>query len=266
MKMNEQIELLLNGDNSQELMAALNKITLLSPDTSNAKLGKNSKYEKYVSSILYMSPSSMAFKALGASGTLCPMASNGCAKACLNTAGRGRFKSVSDGRLRKALYYIRFKDQFLNHLRAELTKFQTKALKKGKIPVVRLNGTTDIMWPKSLFFEFPQIQFYDYTKIPKNAIRSLNINNYHITFSASENNHSAVNDMLSLGVNVAMVFNLVPNEYQGVTVISGDDHDLRILDPQGVIVGLKAKGKAKQDSSGFVRHINQNDIKERRVA
>ena len=37
-----------------------------------------------------------------------------------------------------------------------------------------------------------------------------------------------------------------------VDVISGDDHDLRFTDPHGKIVGLEAKGKAKQDNSGFV--------------
>jgi hypothetical protein len=36
-------------------------------------------------------------------------------------------------------------------------------------------------------------------------------------------------------------------------VIDGDLSDLRFLDPSGgVIVGLKAKGKAKKDLSGFV--------------
>ncbi len=32
----------------------------------------------------------------------------------------------------------------------------------------------------------------------------------------------------------------------------GDKTDLRFTDPKGVIVGLYAKGKAKQDASGFV--------------
>jgi hypothetical protein len=34
--------------------------------------------------------------------------------------------------------------------------------------------------------------------------------------------------------------------------IDGDRDDMRFLDPKGVVVALYAKGKAKQDQSGFV--------------
>jgi hypothetical protein len=37
-------------------------------------------------------------------------------------------------------------------------------------------------------------------------------------------------------------------------VFNGDESDLRFLDPKGVIVGLYAKGKAKKDTSGFVKY------------
>jgi hypothetical protein len=36
-------------------------------------------------------------------------------------------------------------------------------------------------------------------------------------------------------------------------VIDGDLHDYRPLDESGVIVGLRAKGQAMSDKSGFVR-------------
>ena len=35
-------------------------------------------------------------------------------------------------------------------------------------------------------------------------------------------------------------------------VVNGDESDLRFLDPRNSIVGLKAKGKAKKDTTGFV--------------
>jgi hypothetical protein len=38
----------------------------------------------------------------------------------------------------------------------------------------------------------------------------------------------------------------------GHRVVNGDLHDLRLLDPKNVVVGLKAKGMAKTDYSGFV--------------
>jgi hypothetical protein len=44
----------------------------------------------------------------------------------------------------------------------------------------------------------------------------------------------------------------LPQTYLGKQVVDGDATDLRFLDPRGVIVGLKAKGKGKQDTSGFV--------------
>ena len=51
----------------------------------------------------------------------------------------------------------------------------------------------------------------------------------------------------------AIVFrNQLPKTYKGFNVVNGDLHDLRFLDPRNSIVGLKAKGKAKTDMSGFV--------------
>ena len=58
--------------------------------------------------------------------------------------------------------------------------------------------------------------------------------------------------------NVAVVFrDKIPKSYKGYEVIDGDDSDLRFLDKfksweTGGIVGLKAKGPAKKDKSGFV--------------
>jgi hypothetical protein len=44
-----------------------------------------------------------------------------------------------------------------------------------------------------------------------------------------------------------------PETWNGYRVIDGDEHDLRHLDPKGVVVGLSPKGsKAKRDMSGFV--------------
>jgi len=40
--------------------------------------------------------------------------------------------------------------------------------------------------------------------------------------------------------------------FHGLPVVDGDDTDIRHLDPQGAIVALYAKGKAKHDLSGFV--------------
>ena len=47
----------------------------------------------------------------------------------------------------------------------------------------------------------------------------------------------------------------MPEAYLGRPVFNGDDSDLRFLDPKGVIVGLYAKGRARKDTSGFVKMI-----------
>jgi hypothetical protein len=107
--------------------------------------------------------------------------------------------------------------------------------------------------------EYPEIQFYDYTKDIKRANKVLP-SNYHLTLSYSEASQRysdmVLDTMQSVkGSNMAVVFrhkDKMPTTYKGFTVVDGDKDDLRFLDPKGVVVALYAKGKAKQDTSGFV--------------
>jgi hypothetical protein len=108
----------------------------------------------------------------------------------------------------------------------------------------------------NIFAAFPNVQFYDYTKILGRKVK--NIPNYHLTFSAADGNDADVAKAIEQGYNVATVFGIkktepMPESYNGRPVFNGDDSDLRFLDPKGVIVGLYAKGKAKKDTSGFVK-------------
>ena len=142
-------------------------------------------------------------------------------------------------------------------LTVEIIKTKTKAEKQGLIPVFRLNGTSDLAWEKyevangkNIFQMFPEVQFYDYTKINNRKVS--HIPNYHLTFSKADGNDMDTRIAMSNGMNVAVVFKNVPETYLGRPVINGDETDLRFLDPKGVIVGLKAKGKAKKDTTGFV--------------
>ena len=75
-----------------------------------------------------------------------------------------------------------------------------------------------------------------------------------LTFSRSETNETDAIKILESGHNVAVVFaGNMPEAWNGYRVINGDEHDLRHLDPKGVVVGLTPKGnKAKRDTSGFV--------------
>jgi hypothetical protein len=149
----------------------------------------------------------------------------------------------------------------MSHLEKEISKLEIKANKAGKRLVLRLNGTSDIQWEniklsqgQNIFERFNNVQFYDYTKIVRRLEKIQPIKNYFVVFSASESNESDCVKALELGFNVATVFNAIPDSWLGVQVINGDSHDFRFLDQgRGVIIGLKAKGKAKHDKSGFVR-------------
>jgi len=129
-----------------------------------------------------------------------------------------------------------------------------------------LNGTSDIAWElergedgKNLMESFPNVQWYDYCKSPFRALKMAQGNlpiNYHLTFSRSESNQSWV-DKMPMGISIAMVFSTkkgeaLPMEYMGRKVIDGDESDVRFLDEKGTIIGLRAKGTGKNDSSGFV--------------
>ena len=193
----------------------------------------------------------------------------------MNTAGHGGIKLDEHGlndiqRARIARTRLFFLNRFLfNQLlvRAIQTHIR-RAVAKGLIPVVRLNGTSDLDWERirlndgrTVLETFPDIMFYDYTKIADRAIanaRGLHPANYKLTFSRAESNHDDVERVLAAGGNVAAVFKAKPHQlpesHDGLTVIDGDLDDLRFLDPANVIVGLAAKGRGKKDRSGFVIH------------
>tara|TARA_R110002051_G_scaffold230849_2_gene292851 strand:- start:16064 stop:16774 length:711 start_codon:yes stop_codon:yes gene_type:complete len=236
-------------------MKNINDIKLLTEPIGSTKTKKSLKY-KYANYILYLLPSNQIID--NKKFNTCPWSSKGCSEACLNTSGRGRFDSVQNARYKKTLYFFKDKDNFINQLKIEINKAIIKSEKKGLIPVFRLNGTSDLPFHKfNIFEEFPNIQFYDYTKDYKKVLNN-NIPNYHLTFSLSESNEEKALQVKQNKHNVAIVFNTLPKYYKFgnkyYRVIDGDKHDLRFLDYRNVIVGLLAKGDAKKDNSGFVRN------------
>lgn len=228
---------------------------LLTESFANTKTAKNDSLG-YLSYILHLAPSNVS------GYNVCPHASQGCKKACLNTAGRGRFDNVQSARIRKTKMFFENRSQFLELLVKDIEAARRKAKRLGLPLAIRLNGTSDLTWETipilnglNIFSIYPDIQFYDYTKnwtrIP--IVRTLGLTNYHLTFSRSEHNEKHALAVLNSGGNVAIVFQkLLPNEWNGFKVINGDEHDLRFLDEKNVVVGLVAKGLAKKDESNFV--------------
>lgn len=233
---------------------------LLGLDT-NAKTIKGERYG-IKTAILYLMP------AMGSGVNLCAMAAIAkCDGPCLFTAGRGAMSNVMLSRLRKTLYFNQYRAQFMAQLANEIAAYQCKAIRDGFKLVVRLNGTSDIRWEnicqpsgQNIFEIFPNVQFYDYTKL---ANRKNIPANYDLTFSYSGVPAYApyVAKAVANGERIAVVFRnraiveamLANGEtFLGLPLVDGDDSDIRHLDPRGSIVALYAKGKARKDTSGFV--------------
>jgi len=219
--------------------------------TANPKIQKGTKLG-YLSFILHLAPSTLSGK------NTCPKATPGCIAACLNTAGRGgMFKKgettnmIQQARIRKTKMYFEQRDLFLATLEADIRKAIKFADKQGLIPVFRLNGTSDLAVEKwGIIEKFPQVQFYDYTKVLGRKVSHLP--NYHLTFSKADGNDADVAEALMQGMSVVAVYDKIP---EGVP--SADETDLRFLDPKGIMLGLKAKGRAKKDYSGFVIRLTE---------
>ena len=232
---------------------------MLSIDT-NAKTIKGQQYG-YMTGVLYLAP----YKLSGYN--VCAMAEIAeCHIPCLNSAGRGAFNSVQAARIRKTKLFFEDRPAFFAELIPSIRSLIRKAKAAGLIPLCRLDGTSDIKWENvefeyedsyyiNIFEMFPDLQFYDYTKIPNRRVD--HIPNYDLTFSYSGvvAFQPYVRKAIDAGYRIAVVFRKredIPAEFLGTTCVDGDDSDLRHEDPHGVVVALYAKGKAKHDTSGFV--------------
>jgi len=237
---------------------------------ANPKTAKGEGYG-YLTAILHLAP----HRASGAN--LCSGATAGCIAACLNTAGRGGFDAtIQRARIRKSKWFRADRQAFMTRLEREIRAHVKNAGRHGLIPAVRLNGTSDIPWESvrynragelvTLFEVFPDVQFYDYTKVALRFTRPLPAN-YDLTMSAADGNERAVEVAQRHGARVAVVFRnkrkpsaearrwQLPKSYRKRRLVDADRHDLRFLDPAGVVCGLKAKGAARFDTTGFVRDI-----------
>jgi hypothetical protein len=221
---------------------------LLSKGSTNAKTAKNS----IDTLILYLAPFTQNSRGIN----LCPKATAGCAAACLFTAGRGAFSNVAQSRINRTEYYLHDRKAFL----AQLAKEVNSQAKKVPTLAVRLNGTSDIKLVEMLTLTHDiatNVVFYDYTKIPSKAgnRKTTQGHDYIVTYSFNEGKDAIPNalEVLNRGGNVAAVFRKeLPDTFLGYPVIDGDQSDIMMLYNRGVILGLKAKGKAKKDTTGFV--------------
>jgi hypothetical protein len=224
------------------------KTKFLSDGNSNSKTAKNLRK----SYILYLAPFTQNSKGIN----LCPKASAGCVSACLFTAGRGAFSNVANARIKRTESMLSDRMGFVNSIVDEMNSYAKKH--EGDV-AVRLNGTSDIKLVEWAYQSMRHIEsnivFYDYTKIPSKAgERTLpSGHRYVVALSRSETNEADVLNHLSEGGIAAVVFNELPETWNGYKVYDGDSRDDLMLDIQGGgVLGLKAKGKARKDNTGFV--------------
>jgi len=280
--------MLINGYTTKAAaLRALNKVLeahgygkisgLLADPLSNPKVAKNGKLIGVMTFPMHLAPASLG------GFNVCAQASEGCKAACLHTAGNPVYMAgKTRSRIAKVQGYFRARTAFMAVLAFEIAAARRKAAKAGMECAIRLNATSDIAWERvpvmidggagSLMEHHPDLSFYDYTKITKRALQAANADpkwpaNYHLTFSKAEDNDVDVLAVLRAGGNVSIVFDrkhrlpgfvapsgtgLAVHPWGGWQVTDGDAHDYRPADPAGCIVGLKAKGDARNDTSGFV--------------
>ena len=224
------------------------KLHLLSVGT-NAKTKKGDS-EEAITAIQYLAPS------LNSGYETCAGKSEGCSAACLFTAGRGAMNSVQQARIRKTKLFFEDNEKYINYLEEDLSLLDKYGKDNNMSVYVRLNGTSDLDFISlNIFDKYNDLKFYDYTKIKERLSLDLP-DNYRLTYSKDERTtEEEVLEIINLA-NVAVVFDNIPETYLGLPVFEGDLTDLRYEDPEKHIIGLKAKGRAKQNFSGFV--VRQN--------
>jgi len=271
------------------LKTDFNVHALLTAPDANPKLDKNGRVSGILTAPLHLAPANVS------GYEVCPMASKGCRAACLHTAGNPVYMAAKQtARINRTKAYFEARNMFMVALIGEIAALTRKAEKQGLYAGIRLNATSDIPFErvpvtfegveyKNIMELFPDVYFYDYTKRANRFNKPLP-KNYHLTFSLSEDNHKAATVILAKGGTVATVFgkenvhqkdkDILPETFTmgGVAwpVLDGDLTDFRPDDLPGHIVGLKAKGDAKGDTSGFVQygavHNGQPDLFAREAA
>lgn len=247
-----------------EIRRTLGVGSLLTNERANPKVAKSEKLG-ILTGVLHLAPADLS------GYEVCPMRSAGCTAACLHTAGNPAYlANKNKARIARTKAFFENRQAFMNLLVLEMAKHIESANKQKLEPAFRLNGTSDIRWESTRFkvWDWVQdklevyphiereqtlmeifygVQFYDYTKLHnrKNVPK-----NYHLTFSMNETNREFATQQPH---NIAVVFKgKLPTEFLGRPVIDGDEHDYRPDDPKGVVVGLKVKGKGREDATGFV--------------
>lgn len=225
---------------------------------TSSKIKKGLKYDE-MTYILYLAPADLS------GYEVCPMRSKECTAACLNESGHNRIdihkNTINKARIMKTKLFFEHRRFFMSWLVDEIRSARNKAIAAGMRFSVRLNGTSDLS-PEQFHLDdqnileiFPDVQFYDYSKVYNRVKLTKKHGNYDLTYSYSGTNAPQCMNALQEGVRVAVVFEELPATFWGYPVIDGDAYDMRYIDDPSVIVGLKYKqvrNKLDKLNSSFV--------------
>jgi hypothetical protein len=233
---------------------------LLTPPTANAKFDKTDRPVYGLS----LAPHRDAARILGVDLvgdlTVCPWSTPACRAACVSYAGNGAYPKVQRARAVKTAFAANHPAEFLALLLADIER----SAERDPDAAVRLNTFSDVAWERVLPREaFGLLPAYDYTKGGIKRFRAAREVGYRVVLSVSERtNLTAMDGWLAEGATAAVVFptskrDALPATWRGHRVVDGDKTDDRLADPEGVIVGLRAKGrllhKANTAARVFIR-------------
>ena len=221
-------------------------VNYLSSLSYSVKHQKSLKYGELTLS-LYLAPAKMS------GYEVCPGRNAECSRLCLNQSGKNigpqkeRGDFINQSRITKTRMFFEERDFFMDWLIFEVEAAKRKAVRMTHKLSIRLNNTSDISPElftrngKNILEMYPEIQFYEYTKVPARVKLMDRYPNYDVTFSYTGYNLDTCMQMLENNTRVAVVFKKVPEVWQGYEVIDGDAYDMRYKDDKQVIVGLKYK-------------------------
>ena len=201
---------------------------------------------------LYLAPWNMS------GHNVCPKGQH-CNEFCLNASGQNRVDEMARGvegskinrsRIKKTRLFYEDRAKFMEILIHEITAKRARAKRLGYGFSVRLNGTSDLspilfkdpISGKNLLELFPDVQFYDYTKVYNRIKLMEQYPNYDLTFSFDGYNWDECEKFLQNGGKVAVVFysdtEKLPKRFKGYDVVDANGYDMRYLDPKQSIMGL----------------------------
>lgn len=206
---------------------------------------------------IYLAPADLAGRTdKGSRINVCPMSQH-CRSLCLNSSGHnkadilhnggGRKSTINQCRIRKTRLFYNDLELFMEIMIHEIERDRRYAAEHGMEFSIRINGTSDLSPElfrykgRNILEMYPDVQFYDYTKVfSRTRLQGL-YPNYDVTFSYDGYNWDDCKAYLDRGGKVAVVFDseVMPKTWRGYKVIDANSYDMRYLDPKGCVMGLE---------------------------